>query len=71
MLHAWLAIPGLGDVEVTVLENPFNKEEEKWLVDDGGMGELGQGDRRLSGGGKKDVKDVKEAEQKRNGENQS
>lgn len=43
MLHAWLAVPGLGDVEVTVLEKPFNKEEEEWLVDGGGKGELGQG----------------------------
>ena len=63
VLHAWLAVPRLGEIEVMVLENPFNKEEE-WLVAGWGKEEWGQGDNSLSGGGKRDEK---EAEQKGDG----
>lgn len=27
MLHAWLAVPKISDIKVTLLKNPFKKEE--------------------------------------------
>ena len=63
MLYVWLAVLGLGDMEVMVLGNPFKKEEEEWLVDGGGECELGQGDNSPGGGGKRDVKKLKGRDQ--------
>ena len=56
VLHAWLAVPGLGDTEVMVLRNPF--KEGDGLVDEG---EGGEGDGGESpGGGEKDLGEVNE-----------
>lgn len=56
VLHAWLALPGLGDTEVMVLRNPF--KEGDGLVDEG---EGGEGDGGESPGGReKDLGEVNE-----------
>lgn len=56
VLHAWLAVPGLGDTEVMVLRNPF--KEGDGLVDEGEGGEGDGG--KCPGGGEKDLGEIYE-----------
>lgn len=59
MLHAWLAVPGLGDGEFTVLRYPLKGDDR---VVDEGEGESGKWQEK-PGEGMRDAEEVKETEE--------